>query len=357
MKISFQKKDKDPTVAQGMRIPYAPARRRAAQWRWYLILLIVSSPLLFFLFKMVKSFVVVDASGIVSLERVAVNSMSTGVLETLLVETGQDVHRGDVLARLYDARLDGQKALLESELDAFRRPPALQDNAREQLILSRLKLAKEILTTRSQYLQNVAFLIGQGAATVAELDLARDRRNQAQMDYDQVRFERRMLQDDRSRPTPGMNMAAAESGRLQIMAKIKALEQEQSMLDQVAAYNGRILDVFAVQGQALSPGAPILLLGRSDKPSVVAYLAPKYIKYAQIGRYATVTLPDGQKLKARVRENANLTKRLPADLSSPIGSRDLMLLVNLELLTPLPDIQWVDGLPVSVRFHYLDAHQ
>jgi hypothetical protein len=85
---------------------------------------------------------------------------------------------------------------------------------------------------------------------------------------------------------------------------------------------------------------------------VVAYLAPKYVKYAQIGRYATVTLPGGRKLKARVSENANLTKRLPADLSSPIGSRDLMLLVNLELLMPLPEIQRVDGLPVSVRFHY-----
>jgi len=55
MKISFQKKDKDPAMVQGLRVPYAPARRKAAQWRWYVILLIVSSPLLFFLFKMVKS--------------------------------------------------------------------------------------------------------------------------------------------------------------------------------------------------------------------------------------------------------------------------------------------------------------
>jgi multidrug resistance efflux pump len=355
MKVSFQKKDKDPTVVQGMRVPYAPARRKAAQWRWYLILLIVSSPLLFFLFKMVKSFVVVDASGFISLERVAVNSNSTGVLETLFVETGQVVSRGKAVARLHNPHLDGQKALLESELETLERWPTDFGKARVQLIRRRLHLTKEILTTQSQYLNNVAFLIEQGAATAAELDLARERRNQAQMDYDQAWFEHQKLQQDRNRPGFGTAMAEAPSGGLQIIAKIKSLEQEQALLEQVAPYDGRILDVYAVQGQALSPGAPILLLGRSDKPSVVAYLAPKYVKYAQSGRYATVTLPDGRKLKARVRENANLTKRLPADLSSPIGSRDLMLLVNLELLTPLPDIQWVDGLPVSVRFQYRDA--
>ena len=352
MKVSFQKKDKDPTVVQGMRIPYAPARRKAAQWRWYLILLIVSSPLLFFLFKMVKSFVVVDASGFVSLERVTVNSNSTGILETLFVETGQDVSRGKVVAHLYDPHLDGQKILLESELEVIGQTPSTNGKARLQLIRRRLRLTKEILTTQNQYLHNVQFLIEQGAATAAELNLARERRNQAQMDYDQAWFEHQKLQEDRSRPTPGTVDAEAESGRLQIIAKIKALEREQALLDQVAPYTGRVLEVFAVQGQTLSPGAPMLLLGRSDKPSVVAYLAPKYVKYAQIGRYATVTLPGGRKLRARVRENANLTKRLPADLSSPIGSRDLMLLVNLDLLTPLPEIQWVDGLPVSVRFHY-----
>jgi hypothetical protein len=29
-----------------------------------------------------------------------------------------------------------------------------------------------------------------------------------------------------------------------------------------------------------------------------------------------------------------------------------MLLVELDLVAPLPEIQWVDGLPVSVRFAF-----
>lgn len=352
MKFSFQKKDIDPAVVQGIRVPYAPARRKAAQWRWYLILLIVSSPLLFFLFKMAKSFVIVDAAGFVSLERVAVNSSSTGIVETLLVKTGQDVSQGALVARLFDPHLESRKTLLQSELEGLVQVSSPTGTARRRMLRRRLELASRILESQNQYLSKVAFLVDQGAATVAELNLARERSNRAQMDYDQAWYENQRFKEGRSASPPGNEGAEVEAARRRIKAEIKALGREQALLEQLAPFNGRVLDVFAAQGQSLSPGTPILLLGRSDRPSIVAYLAPKYARYAQNGRTATVTLPDGQKLMAKVRENANLTKRLPADLSSPIGSRDLMLLVNLELTTPLPDIQWVDGLPVSVRFHF-----
>jgi hypothetical protein len=92
------------------------------------------------------------------------------------------------------------------------------------------------------------------------------------------------------------------------------------------------------------------LLGRTDKPSVIAYLSPKYAKYARKGQKAVVKLPNGERLQAEVDTDSNLTKRPPTDLSSPIRSRDLMLLVSLKLESPLTDFQWVDGLPVSVRF-------
>ena len=97
----------------------------------------------------------------------------------------------------------------------------------------------------------------------------------------------------------------------------------------------------------------MLLLGRIDKPSVVAYLDPKYAKYALAGRTATVKLPGGNAIKATVREDANLSKRLPADLSSPISSRDLMILVKLDFLGPIPAEKSIDGMPVSMRYNFI----
>jgi multidrug resistance efflux pump len=197
----------------------------------------------------------------------------------------------------------------------------------------------------------MTFLFDQGAATLAELTVAKERRNRAQMDYDSALYDQNQYYESRTNDID-IPEARRESERNRISAQLKAVEEQRLRLSQVVSQAGRVLDIFTTPGESLAAGAPIILLGRSNRPSIVAYLAPKYAKYARTGRSATVKLPDGRTLEAVVAEDAHLTKRLPANLSSPIGSRDLMLLVNLSFLTPLPPIQWVDGLPVTVRFSF-----
>jgi len=49
MKVRFVKPEaSDPNRDRGVEVPYAPGKRHLARWRWYLILLVVSSPFLFF---------------------------------------------------------------------------------------------------------------------------------------------------------------------------------------------------------------------------------------------------------------------------------------------------------------------
>ena len=349
MEFSFQKKEKDPNVVQGMKVPYAPAKRQAAKWRWYLILFIVSSPLLYFLFKLILAQVLVTAQGFISLEKVAVNSTSVGTIQKLYATVGKELTSGSIIARLYNADLSSQKILLESELSALDLPEITYDASLEVLLRKRIHLTKGVLNFEQKYFANVNFLFNQGAATIAELDLARERKTKAELDHDHARFELGSLLESRQKH-PILPEIEALKKRRQINAKIKALELRQARLAQTLPYDGRILDVFAKEGESVSTGSSLLLLGRSDQPSVIAYLSPKYAKYARRGQKAIVKLPNGETLLAKVNTDSNLTKRLPADLSSPIGSRDLMLLVSLELEAPLPDFQWVDGLPVSVRF-------
>ncbi len=349
MKISFQKKDKDPTVVHGMKVAYAPAKRAAAQWRWYVVLLCVSSPLIYFLIKLLLAWLIVSAQGFVSLSRIDVNSNASGIVERLEVRTGHQVTAGQTLAQLRNADLETQMALRRAEYTALQSAVGAADAPQTRLARQRARLAGENLETSKAFLKDVGFLRNQGAATVADLHLARERYNRAQMEYDQAQFELDRLQ------APGRPSAAdgdAAAALMRVKAQMTALSDEQQRLTQAAPMAGRVLDVFVVEGAFISPGTPMLLLGSSDKPHVVAYLPTQHARYARKGQNATVRLADGTTLGAVVRQDATLTKRLPADLSSPIGSRDIMLLVELDLEAPLPEIQWVDGLPVSVRFAF-----
>ncbi|NNL75586.1 MAG: hypothetical protein HKO68_04530 [Desulfobacterales bacterium] len=349
MKVSFQKKEKGADTIRGMKVSYGPAKRKAATWRWYLILLCVSSPLLYFLFKLILFQIIVTAQGVVSLEKVAINSTSTGIIQKLYAEVGQELKSGSTIALLYNGDLESRKILLESELEALYHPEISYNKSQEIFLRKRIQTTNEILNYEKQFFDNVVFLFNQGAATVAELDLAKERKTRAQLDFDHARFELDKHLEDRYK-RPIIPQGEAEKQRRVIRAKIKALDQQRSRLTQSLPYKGRILDLYANEGESVSTGSSILLLGRSDKPSVMAYLSPKHAKYARKGHKAVAKLPNGYTLEASVSEDAKLTKRLPADLSSPIGSRDLMLLVKLEFLSELPKLQWVDGMPVSVRF-------
>lgn len=354
MKVSFLKKEKDPTVVNDMKVPYAPARRHVARLRWYIILLLVSSPLIYFLIKLLMAWIIVGAPGYITMDQVAINSKADGIVERVDVAIGQNIAAGETVVRLVNPQLASQMMLRRAELNALSLEDLPVGTAQANLLRGRLALAEENLTVAEDYLGNVTFLFGQGAATVAELNQARERRNRTRIEYDQALFDYRRL------TTAGGETAINGGGprkadRLKVEAQIESLERDQKRLVQTSPYAGRVLDILAREGESLSNGAPIVLLGRAETPYVEAYLLPKYADYARRGAKAVVKLSDGTRLQAVVREDAALARRLPADLTSPIGSRDMMLMVRLDLIEPLPTIQWVHGLPVSVRFSFRSA--
>ena len=117
-------------------------------------------------------------------------------------------------------------------------------------------------------------------------------------------------------------------------------------------YGGRVLDILAKQGEYVSPGEPLIVLARIDNPRVVAYASPKFAIGLKVGMTATIRFPDGTRTLARVAEPPTLTQRMPADLVDQFGLRPMTVLLNLLPREKLSDSQRVQGLPVSVRFHY-----
>lgn len=352
MKVRFNtKRQKDPTRDQGMKVPYAPAKRRVAQWRWHLILLVVSSPLIYFLFKLMFSLVIITAQGLVALEKISINSSSTGYVDHINVQVGDTVPQDYMMVELGSPALDEREHVLQAELSHLGSSLSPSGLRTEILLRNRIELARKNVAYHKEKLGKVRFLFDQGAATIAEL-------NQAEADYGQAQFTLNQVQRElstqleKTRRDQLQPEVQYSSRRQLILAELETIKEQRKRLEQRAPFLGRILDIFIQEGKTLSPGTPILLMGRMDSPYIVAYLDPKYTKYALSGYKATIKFPDGKTLRAQVRENSTLTMRLPADLSSPIGDRDLMILVKLDFLAPLSRVESIDGLPVTVRFDF-----
>ena len=351
MKVSFQaQKSKNFTREKGVQIPYAPGKRKVSQWRWYLILFVVSSPLIYFFSRIILSLTIVTASGYLSLEKVAINSASPGYVARINVETGDQVNKGDVLIELGNPELDEREYILKSELAYQRAQNSPFGTKILEYLKNKVKLARKDVNYQKNKLTNVRFLFNQGAATIAELNLSEAAYRGAQITLNEAQANL-TAELERRKAAPGTPTELARRHNM-ILAELKVIREQRARLYQRADYDGRILDVLVAKGENIGSATPLLLLGRIDKPSVVAYLNPKYAKYAISGRSATVKLPGGETVKAMVREDANLSKRLPASLSSPINSRDLMILVKLDILDPLTPEKSIDNMPVSMRFDF-----
>jgi multidrug resistance efflux pump len=343
-------KQKDPTKEKGVQVSYAPAKRKVAQWRWYLILFVVSSPLLYFFGKLLVSFLIVTAPGYLSLEKVSVNSAATGYVERVNVRVGDTVAEGDVLVELGSPALDEREYMLRSELRNLTVPFPSSTPETEALLRERIRLAGREVAYQEEKREKVQFLFDQGAATIAELNLAEADVTRAEFTLNQARSE---LTAQWSRTRRDASTEEQRTVRCEmIKAELEVVRQQRGRLAQRALFPGRVLDIFIGEGEVLSPGTPMLLMGRVDQPYVLAYLDTRYGKYGMAGRKAWVKFAGGDRIEAIVREDSSLSKRLPADLSSPIGSRDIMIVVKLDFLEPVPEPACIDALPVSLRFHF-----
>ncbi|HIP83070.1 MAG TPA: biotin/lipoyl-binding protein [Desulfocapsa sulfexigens] len=354
MKINFdRKKQKDPERDHEMKVKYAPAKRKIAQFRWYLILLFVASPLLYFLGKMAIFLLVVDAPSFVSLGKNTLNASITGVVERLAVKSGDIVAVGDPIIILKDPRLDEREKILRAELKTLNSPLPPTGSGVETLLRDRAVLAKNMVNYQEDKLEKMRYLFRQGAATRAELNLAEGEYNKARYTYNVAQSQLSERLENIQKANLGL-VAHAALRTEQIEIELSVIEEQREKLTHRSTVHARVLDIFVKEGMTISPGTTMLILGEYEGTVITSYLQPKYAKYARAGHKATIRLPDGTKIVAKVKRDSGLTRRLPADLASPIGSRDLMIIVKLEPVETIPPMLMIDGLPVSARFHTFD---
>ncbi len=334
MQMRFRPTQRAPDELGGVKILYPKARGKAHKIAWYLILFGVLSPILLLLSGVVGSWLTLTANGTVFLEQDEIRAVRAGRISQVNVAAGDLVEGGRTLAVLASPDLDAAAAhnAVERQAAAEARRFA---STQQQSAAEELQLRERLVSYQRDRRAVIARLVSEGAATVAELNAAESAATDAEAALLQTR-------------------AAAERAPAVSTAEVDhdVLESQQRALTLAAPYNGRVLELLARQGEYVSAGEPLVLLARIDHPRVVAYASPKFGSRLKVGMQATIRFPDGTRTLASVAEPPRLTRRMPADLVDQFGLRPMTVVLNLLPQEQLSDSQRVQGLPVSVRFHY-----
>ena len=330
MKIRFtNKKERQPTIDDGLKVIYAPGKRMAYRLRWYLILLLVASPVLWFAGTLLGNMLVLEAPARIFQPLTEVRAMESGVVSQVHVKRDQQVTVGSLLLTLDNPSLRAQQRALNDalQMSATSPTPAQQQG---QLLHQQIERAQR----RADELQR---LVSIGAATRGELDQARDVRDERLAAL--AGFQRSL------EPTAALQHDARRN-RSELMALEQRLEQLQIKTNSAAT----VRDILVHEGEAVGPGTLMMHLHTNKELEIQVFLDARHRELARPGQTLKLRMPDHSWLGATVIAEPKLVSRLPQDMRSPFGSNDLGIMLTVATVEPLPKEWQLDNLQMTARF-------
>ncbi len=341
MKIRFGLPPTASTESQGLAVRYAAAKRRVPRLRWYLLVMLVSAPLLFFVVRFVSEYVWDTAPAFVVMEQATLKAGVAGYVDAL-VPQGTTVPEGTRLAsvqRVSEARLEpeAQVASMRAAKLDLRAPVK-----RVALAQAALALAQEQRGGRERQRKLVHELVDQGAATAGE-------RAAADAQWTAARSDEIRAQSDLLAATETLQRLRSEQARAEIITPTPPTARA-SVEGPLAPFDGVVIRTLVARHEWVSAESDIAVLQSLAEPLVRAYLQPSEARHARPGEHASLHFLDGVNISATVLRVEAEAALIPSDRIGPLAPRNRAVVVLLKPENPLPAPYRLNSLPLDVRF-------
>ncbi|WP_018861835.1 MULTISPECIES: HlyD family secretion protein [unclassified Thioalkalivibrio] len=348
MKIRFDSSSRrQANQDSGLKVRYGSARRVAFRLRWYLILLLVASPVLYFLYTLVDDALSTEVPALVWYPQHQLLAQVPGFVESIEVEPWDRIAQGDEVVRQHSPELERRERQIEDDLERLRTRAERTGQEQQSDLERRIELLRDSLSEFRAQEQRLEALFERGSANRGEVLPVRTER---------ARVEERIaeLEGDLARVPRGDAVESwPESLQLRhddLLSDQAEVRQERRQLVKKADLDGVVTELLAEPGQFVAMGTPLLRYS-GTRLRVVAYVEPRHLeRRIERGREVTLILPDGERQKATVTATVGAADRLPAALRTGLGSADSTVPVIVEPATDLPEIWRVDRLPLRVKF-------
>ena len=335
-------------IGSGIPVHYGATRRPTPRLRWLLVVLVVSSPLIYLAWMILRGGLTVDASGVLSYETTRAGAMVSGVVREVMVEENDSVTADQPLILMENPEIQGRIRHLRQELERIRADKArARDQAQRARDMARdeIDALETLLADRTEWLAQVRALARAGAVTGREQYEVAAR----------LQETRRQLMEAREREREAaLSVQQGDAGlrerERQLRLSLDIARTNQTFLDIRADVDGDIVEVEVKPGDTVGPGTTLLTMTRPSAPELTAYLRPADGPFVNAGGGVQVRLPDGTRLGGQVVGRPRLTGRIPVAMRPLIQDSEAALMVRIALSDPVPEPMAVHGLPVSVEF-------
>lgn len=296
----------------------------------------------------------IKLTGTVETTTVAVSFKVPGRLKERLVDEGQQIKAGQIVARLEDDELKDERRLRAA--DQLAAQAALADlkagSRKEEIAATAATLARlrAEADRASQDAARAEALFKKEVIPRKELDAARAARDAAAA---AVREGEERLQLTKIGPRPDAVKQA--QARLEAAGAARSLADtrlSQSVL--AAPQSGTVLAKHAEPGELLAAGSPVITVGRLDEVWVRAFVPETQLGRIKLGQKATVTSDTwkGREYQGTVSFIASEAEFTPRNVQTEAERVKLVYRIKITIKNPAMELK--PGMPVDAVIGLID---
>jgi multidrug resistance efflux pump len=349
MKFSYKSnKQTEPEKIKHLQVSYAPSKRYFPRFRWYLILLIAASPLLYFVGQVLYNEIVISAPAYVVYDKVTVRTQGNGVIAQIYVKDGDQVVAGQPLIKLDDKVLD---LSIKQATEQLAMVQTLSKSNR-QIIMEqlerKLRAAEDELAFANKQMAIINIAHQEGDVGLSDYTAAETFLSNAKYQFFDINIQ--IARENEKYATDLKTPEGYVSQEQFLQDQLNQLKLKKMLLTISAPVNSMVLTTLVAPDEYVTSGEDLLVLATRSKPYILTYLEPKYMNHATKGTMVKIVFANGDKMKGIVMEKPKLTGKLPAELVSPIETRNISILIKIEPLDTLGNLNHLDGVPAKVYF-------
>lgn len=259
------------------------------------LLIVIVIALLIGSILMMKRFVsknengAISLSGNVEITEVNIGFKQSGRIVEMLAEEGRKVNKGDRLALLDSAELEGQVSQARAYLDETKaRLEELRIGSRPQEIeqaKANLRYAEAELDKAKKDFERSDFLYKNWAISAQQMDGARKALDTAGSSHQKAAETLSLTREGPRRE----EIKAAENRVQQAMAGLRVSEERLKDTIIYAPVSGIILRKIRETGETVAPGSPVYVMGDIERPWIKVYVKEDRLGLVRLGQKAKVT--------------------------------------------------------------------
>ena len=324
-----------------MDVLYGPGKRVAFRMRWYLIVFLVTLPLLMITYNITKSLVLLESAGKLVIPSSEIFAQVAGRVEQIEAKPGDTRAADEPILFLSNPSLTTRFAELT-------RLKALNEIQSSTTLFSQLdELLQRQVAEAARWERKVKQLGSSGIVTQHEMKEASEQLANANRALLETRLRKQeWLANQRQRERDGVSQE-----------EIYLAEREVKSLTVTSRESVRVLDIYVSKGQWVDQGEPLARVRHANAIQIWLYVDLPFADHARTGEKFTVILPNGDRYPAQIIKGADRALKVPNELREAFSGNQPGLLALAEFRADIDPSWEIEQLPVRARFtpHWLQS--